>query len=330
MLKARTLLFAASLLHNPGKKKEKWERAAKAAKDVLDLNTYALDNNYKNVLHTRTSTEIIFQSTINQVWQLSDDDWVRHTQPPSQGGGWANLQPTQNLVDDYEMTNGKMINEAGSGYKATDPYVNRDPRFYATVIYNGCKWASSTIYTYVGSGADGLNNKSGATQTGYYTGGKMLDENSTLISSYKPGSHYWVFMRYAEALLNYAEAQNEAVGPDQTVYDAVNAIRRRQNVNMPVLPAGLDQDAMRRYIRHERRIELAMEGHRFWDVRRWRTGEQDFGDAYGMRIIKQTNGTYTYEKILVEARFYKPAFDLFPLPQSEMEKNKAMAPNPGY
>jgi starch-binding outer membrane protein, SusD/RagB family len=294
------------------------------------LNVYALDTTYKNVLHTRTSKEIIFQSTINHVWQITTDDWVRNTQPPSQGGGWANMQPTQNLVEDYEMTNGKMITDPASGYIATNPYVNRDPRFYATVIYNGCKWAGSTIYTYVGSGADGLNYKAGATQTGYYTGGKMLDENSTLISSYKPGSHYWVFMRYAEALLNYAEAQNEAHGADQSVYDAVNAVRARKSVNMPPLPDGLGKDQMRDMIRHERRIELAMEGNWFWDVRRWRTGAQNFGDAYGMRITKLANGTYTYEKFLVEDRTYKPAFDLFPIPQSEKERDKALTQNPGY
>jgi hypothetical protein len=330
MLKGRTLLFAASLLHNPSNDKEKWKTAAAACKAVLDLKTYSLDPNYKAMLHTRTPTEIIFQSTVNQVWQITADDWVRETQPPGQGGGWANLQPTQNLVDAYEMSNGQLITDATSGYDAANPYLNRDPRFYATVIYNGCKWAGSTIYTYVGAGVDGLNNKSGATQTGYYAGGKMLDENSTLISSYKPGSHFWVFMRFGEALLNYAEAQNEAVGADQSVYDAVNAIRTRSSVNMPPLPAALSQDQMRQRIRHERQVELALEGNRFWDVRRWRTGVLDFTDAMGMKVTKTTTGTYQYEKIVVESRSYKPAFDLFPIPQSEMERNKTLKQNEGY
>lgn len=330
MLKGRTLLFAASLLHNSSNDIAKWKTAAAACKAVLDTKTYSLDPNYKAMLHTRTPTEIIFQSTVNQVWQVTADDWVRETQPPSQGGGWANLQPTQNLVDAYEMSNGLPITDPKSGYDADNPYLNRDPRFYATVIYNGCNWAASTIYTYVGSGVDGLNYKSGATQTGYYCGGKMLDENSTLISSYKPGSHFWVFMRFGEALLNYAEAQNEAAGPDQSVYDAVNAIRTRPGVNMPPLPAGLTQDQMRQRIRHERQIELALEGNRFWDVRRWRTGTQDFTDAMGMSIKKTPAGTYTYEKITVETRSYKPAFDLFPIPQAEMEKDNALKQNEGY
>jgi hypothetical protein len=158
----------------------------------------------------------------------------------------------------------------------------------------------------------------------------LLDESATLITSYKPGSHYWVFMRYAEALLNYAEAQNEALStPDQSVYDAVNKIRDRANVKMPPLQTGLSKDEMRQRIRHERRIELAFETHRFWDLRRWRIGTQEGLNAYGMKVTK--SGTvYTYEKFLLENRVYKPAFDLFPIPQTEREKDKALTQNLGY
>lgn len=329
LLKSRVLLYAASLLHNPDKKPEKWQRAADAAKAVMDLNLYRLDDNYKTLFHTRLSPEVIFQSTINQVWKVVANDWVRQTEPPSQGGGWGNLQPLQNIVDDYEMTNGKMITDPASGYDPNNPYVNRDPRFYQSIIYNGCKWAGATINTYVGAGVDGLNYNSASTKTGYYVA-KLLDENATLITSYKPGSHYWVFMRYAEALLNYAEAKNEVSGaPDQSVYDAVNQIRARKNVNMPPLPAGLSKDEMRQRIRHERRIELAFETHRFWDLRRWRIGTQEGTVAYGMRITK-TGTTFKYEKFVVENRVYQPAFDLFPIPQAEREKDQALTQNEGY
>lgn len=329
MLRSRTLLYAASLLHNPENKPEKWQLAADAAKAVIDLNVYRLDDNYKTLFHTRTSPEVIFQSTINQVWKVVDNDWVRHTEPPSQGGGWGNLQPLQNMVDEYEMSNGKYITDPSSGYDPAKPYVGRDPRFYQSIIYDGCKWAGATINTYVGSGVDGLNYNAAATKTGYYVA-KLLDENATLITSYKPGSHYWTFMRYAEALLNYAEAKNEALSaPDQSVYDAVNAIRDRKNVKMPPLSAGLTKEEMRLRIRHERRVELAFETHRFWDLRRWRIGTQEGTAAYGMKVTK--SGTvYTYEKFLLENRVYRPAFDLFPIPQSEREKDKALMQNPGY
>jgi hypothetical protein len=329
LLKSRVLLYAASLLHNPENKPEKWQRAAEAAKAVMDMNQYRLDDNYKTLFHTRTSPEVIFQSTVNNVWKQVDNDWVRHTEPPSQGGGWGNLQPLQNLVDEYEMSNGKYITDPSSGYDPAKPYTGRDPRFYQSIIYDGCKWAGATINTYVGSGVDGLNYSTAATKTGYYVA-KLLDESATLITSYKPGSHYWVFMRYAEALLNYAEAQNEALGtPDQSVYDAINKIRDRANVKMPPLQTGLSKEEMRQRIRHERRIELAFETHRFWDLRRWRIGTQEGLNAYGMKVTK--SGTvYTYEKFLLENRVYKPAFDLFPIPQTEREKDKALTQNTGY
>ncbi|NII29504.1 RagB/SusD family nutrient uptake outer membrane protein [Pseudoflavitalea sp. X16] len=330
LLKARTLLYAASLLHNPENKTAKWVAAAAAAKVVMDMkDVYKLDDNYKTLFHTRTSKEIIFQSSINQVWQVVSNDWVRHTEPPGRGGGWGNLQPLQNIVDDYEMANGKYITDPTSGYDPNNPYVGRDPRFHQSIIYNGRTWLGVSINTYVGAGADGLNNSTAATQTGYYVA-KNLDENATLISSYKPGSHYWIFMRYTEAFLDYAEAQNEAVGPDQSVYDAINLIRDRTNVKMPPLPVGLSKDEMRERIRHERRIELAFEAHRFWDVRRWRIGGQATStDAYGMKITK-TGSTFKYEKFLLEKRVYKPAFDLFPIPQTEREKQPALSQNLGY
>ncbi|THU33458.1 RagB/SusD family nutrient uptake outer membrane protein [Niastella caeni] len=329
LLKSRTLLYAASLLHNPDNNIEKWQQASSAAKAVMDLNVYRLDDNYKTLFHTRTSPEVIFQSTVNQVWKVVDNDWVRHTEPPSQGGGWGNLQPLQNLVDEYEMKNGKYITDPTSGYNAANPYADRDPRFHQSIIYNGRKWGTATINTYVGSGVDGLNYNTAATKTGYYVA-KLLDENATLITSYKPGSHYWVFMRYAEALLNYAEAQNEALSaPDQSVYDAVNQIRGRKNVAMPPLPVGLTKEEMRQRIRHERRIELAFETHRFWDLRRWRIGTQEGTSAYGMRITK-SGSNFTYQKFLLENRVYRPAFDLFPIPQTEREKDPALTQNPEY
>ncbi len=330
LLKARTLLYAASLLHNPDNKAAKWGAAVAAAKVVVDMKSvYRLDDNYKTLFHTRTSPEIIFQSTINHVWQVVSNDWVRHTEPPSRGGGWGNLQPLQNMVDEYEMTNGKAITDPTSGYNPNNPYTGRDPRFHQSIIYNGRTWLGASINTFVGAGADGLNNSTAATQTGYYVA-KNLDENATLISSYKPGSHYWIFMRYTEALLDYAEAQNELAGPDQTVYDAINQIRARPSVNMPALPVGLSKDEMRERIRHERRVELAFEGQRFWDMRRWRIGGLAAStDAYGMKITK-TGTTFKYERFLLEKRAYQPAFDLFPIPQGERDKQPALDQNPGY
>ncbi|MNL03556.1 SusD family protein [compost metagenome] len=138
-------------------------------------------------------------------------------------------------------------------------------------------------------------------------------------------------MRYAEALLNYAEAKNEALDvPDQTIYDAVNAIRARKGVEMPALPPALGKEAMRLRIRHERMIELAFENHRFWDVRRWKIAPAVLTKMYGVRITK-TGTVYKYERFLVEDRVFDQSKNyLYPIPQTEINKDRALVQNPNY
>jgi hypothetical protein len=323
MLKARTLLFAASLIHNPAKEVSKWQAAADAAKAVIDLNIYHVDGDYTGLFHKRNTPNIIFQSTVNNT------TWLKQMFVPSQSGtGW--VQPLQNLVDDYEMKDGKMITEDGSTYDPANPYANRDPRLAASIIYNGSQWKGATIQTYVG-GADGLTSAEGSlTQTGYYLR-KMLDENGSVSPDNRPGDHYWIYMRYEETLLDYAEALNEVLSaPDQVVYQAVNDVRTRTGVNMPALPQGLSKAQMREKIRHERRIELAFEGHRFWDLRRWRIGMQVMTNARGMRVVKTGENAFTYTPFLIESRVYQDAFDLYPIPQSERNRNAALSQNEGY
>lgn len=323
MLKAKTLLYAASLLHNPSNDAAAWQRAAGAAKEVIDLGVYQVDGDYTALFHKRNAANIIFQSTIN------NNTWLKQMFIPSQGGlGW--IQPTQNLVDDYDMKNGLKITDAGAGYDPSNPYADRDPRLAASILFNGSKWKEATIQTYVG-GLDGLTSAEGSlTQTGYYLR-KLLDENGSVTPDNRPGDHYWIYMRYEETLLDYAEALNETLAaPDQVVYKAVNDVRCRPGVGMPPLPAGLSQAQMRERIRRERRVELAFEGHRFWDIRRWRIGKDAMKNAMGMSITKTGDQTFTYQPFLVEQRVYNDAFDLFPIPQSEMNKNSALTQNPGY
>jgi len=165
------------------------------------------------------------------------------------------------------------------------------------------------------------------TQTGYYLR-KLIDENASVSPDYRSGDHYWVYMRYEDVLLMYAEAKNEALAaPDASVYDAVNIVRTR--LSMPELPIGLNKGQMRTRIRRERQVELAFEGSRFWDIRRWQIGEEVMTEAHGMRVVKNGND-FTYEPFLVESRIYKPAFNLFPVPQSEYNKNNKMDQNKDY
>ncbi|MDR6781544.1 hypothetical protein ABIE26_001968 [Pedobacter africanus] len=323
MLKARVLLYAASALNNPANDKTKWEAAAAAAKEVLDLQLYGLDDNYKLLFHKRSSPEIIFQSTSNFT------DWLQRNLPPSLKG-YGNIHPSQNLVDEYEMKDGSAFSWSNPVH-AANPYANRDPRLAMSVIYNTRTWGTATIYTYVGSGtADALAFGNNSTRTGYYLA-KAVDESGTLSAPINYGSHFEIFMRYAEALLNYAEAKNEALdAPDQTIYDAINAIRARKGVEMPALPPALGKDAMRLRIRHERMIELAFENHRFWDVRRWKIAPDVLTKMYGVRITK-TGTVYKYERFLVEDRVFDQSKNyLYPIPQTEINKDRALVQNPNY
>lgn len=342
MLKGKALLYFASPLHNPDNDVSRWKRAADASKAIMDLGIYHIDANYVNLFHTRHSSEIIFQSTVNYNGDAQGKwaTWVGMLRDAS----WGNIQPTQNMVDAYEMKNGLAIDDANSGYDPQDPYKDRDPRLDFTIYRNGSVFKqrpnAAPVQTYVGGldgiyGGPNINPKSVYyTQTGYNLGDKMSGPNSYLTPvPGSIGSHYWIFSRYGETLLNYAEAQNEALSsPDQSVYDAIDEIRARPDVNMPPLPMGLSKSEMRERIHNERRVEMAFENSRFWDVRRWKTGMQVFNaPIYGMWITKDVpSGVLTFAKFEVEKRVYKSAYNLFPIPQSEMDRNSALVQNPDY
>ena len=333
-LKSRVLLHYASALHNPSNDPQLWQQAADAAKAVIDLDFYALHNDYKALFHTRTSREIIFQSTVNYT------NFTLQTFVPSQGGQ-VGITPLQNLVDMYEMTNGELpflsenpgiaptINPA-SGYNPERPYENRDPRFYMSILFNGATWRQQPIYTYQGAPLDGIGGGFNNTTTGYYLA-KMVDQNSSRTPTIQNGNYYWIYFRYAEILLNYAEALNEALSaPNSEVYRAINEIRERPGVNMPRIPAELSKAQMRKRIRNERRIELAFEGQRYFDLKRWRIGAQVVPNAYGMHITRRDDGSFVYNRFLVENRVYPNHFDLFPIMQTEINRNNALEQNPDY
>ena len=227
------------------------------------------------------------------------------------------------------------INETGSGYDAANPYAGRDPRLAATVLFNGSVWKSIPLEVWNG----GLNGppKSHTTKTGYYLR-KYLTESISL-NPVNPGSgyHYWVIFRYAEVLLNYAEAMNEAYGPEVagpaplnnlTALQAVNQVRTRTGLAMPGFPTGMAADAFRTKLWNERRVELAFEDHRFWDLRRWKIGDQTT-EIYGMDVVK--DGTnFTYTRKLVETRVWDDKMYLYPIPQSEIFINGNLDQNEGW
>jgi starch-binding outer membrane protein, SusD/RagB family len=326
-LKARLLLYAASPLYNAGT----WADAAAAAKDVMDLKQYSIAPDYAKLFLDANSNEIIF---CRQYAIGARHVCLEIANGPNGYNGWAGNTPLQNLVDAYEMKSGKPITDATSGYDATNPYANRDARFYASILYNGASYRGTTIQAYTPGGKDSKDGPSNwnTSKTGYYLR-KFLDESKPIDNPWEvAGVQPWIYMRYAEVLLNYAEAQNEAAGPDGTVYAAVNEVRQRASVNQPALPASLSKDEMREAIRRERQVELAFEEHRYYDVRRWKIAmETENVPAYGVDItIVNGKPVYTRKEALSGRLFLERNYWL-PIPRTErLATNNKLDQTTGY
>jgi len=327
-LKARILLYGASPLYDGA---ATWPEAAAAAKAVMDMGKYTLHSDYEDLFHTATSNETIFE----RVYTVG----ARHvcleiSNGPNGSGGWGGNAPLQNLVDDYEVkvdANTAVPFDWNNATHAQAPYANRDPRFYATVYHNGAMFRGRALETFLPGGKDSKDGPDtwNSSKTGYYLR-KFTDVNLPISNPWDvAGIQPWIYMRYAEVLLNYAEAQNEAVGPDGTVYDAINQVRRR--ADMPDLPGGLTKDQMREAIRHERRVELAYEEHRFYDVRRWKIAMQTENEpAYGITITKDGNNL-TYAKTVSLVRKFEEKHYWLPIPRPEiLSSNNQLEQNPFY
>jgi len=325
-LKARVLLYAASPLHNTGAA-QKWEDAAKASKDIINKGTYSLEANYNAFLNNVTSKELILEAR-----EGNENYFERANFPIGIEGGNTGTCPTQNLVDSYEMVaNGKSISDPTSGYNPANPYNGRDPRLALTVILNKSTFKSKTIECwYGGANAAPLTN---ATKTGYYLRKYVIEAVNLAPSNTTTRQHAWVLFRYGEVLLNYAEAMNEVYGPENaatygmTALQAVNLIRTR--AKMPAFPAGLSKDDFRLKLQNERRVELAFEGQRFWDIKRWKIGSTTTA-IYGMDITKNEDGTFNYTKKMIEQRVYDDKMNLYPISLAEKYKNSNLGQNPGW
>ncbi|MFB6457158.1 RagB/SusD family nutrient uptake outer membrane protein [Chitinophaga sp. Hz27] len=311
-LKSRVLLYAG-----------RFQAAAAAAKAVMDLGKYSLYPDYKTLFTIKNNQECILSIQHNNVAKERGHTYDKDMAVGSLSGT-SRSNPTQNLVDDYEMTDGKLPT-ASPLYNAAAPYANRDARFYASVAYDGSIYRGLELRTYA-NGYDQTNAGLYKTQTTYLVR-KACNETFNFLGDATYGSDQnWQYLRYAEILLNYAEAQNETIGPDGTVYNAVNAIRKR--AGQPDLPGGLSQADMRQCIRHERRIEFAFEDQRFWDIRRWHIADQVASkNIYGANItLSGTTKVYGTPKLL-ESRFFELKNYSFPIPYSELLANSNMIQN---
>lgn len=344
-LKARTLLYAASDLYNKSgntnpalgytdaNRQQRWVKAAEASKAVLDMApaTYVLNSSYPNLflLGSAFNKEVIFERRMGSLNSFEAANYSIGF-----NGGNTGTCPTQNLVDAYEMKSDGSAFDWSNPIQAADPYANRDPRLAMTVLANNATFNGRKIEPWEG-GKDGLP-LTRASKTGYYLR-KYVVENLDLTKS-QVSYHQWICFRLAEMYLNYAEAMNEAFGPDdKSTYtlaarEAVNMVRARTGVAMPAIPIGLTKDQFRTRLRNERRVELAFEDHRYWDVRRWGIGASAIGGTVkGVKVTKVTDTQFAYLPFPVETRTYKPQMDLYPIPQEEVVKsNGNITQNPGW
>lgn len=343
-LKARAALYQASPLFNTDNDVALWRKAAQANKMVLDSCLVARFKlgKYADLWGTTnwSNSEMIFMRRYYTSSGRDSHVLEAYNFPIGVDGGGGGNCPSQNLVDAYEMqATGKLWNEAGSGYDPANPYKGRDPRFAMTIVKNGdMNWPksnSNAIETYYG----GLNGEplTNATPTGYYLK-KYLDASINLSanSTYKDSRHTWITFRLGEFYLNYAEAVFKYLGSadatsaefPMSAREAVNKIRERADVNMPDIPVGLSNADFWAKYENERMVELAFEGHRFFDLRRWKEGDK-LASITEMKITKNADGTFTYTRNIVN-RTWKDKMYLFPISQSERQKNTNLVQNTGW
>lgn len=356
-LKSRILLYAASPLFNggaispsavvayPNADVNRWQLAANAAEAVINLNLYSLNvdhttrpgNGFYQVFLKRVNSEYIFQ-----YGRSAQKEFEAYYLPPTRTGA-SIMKPTQSLVEAFPMIDGKPINESPL-YDANNPYVNRDPRFEYSIIYNGLSYmnnsaAKTIIYTYTSVGSSIANNTSDAYTssngfTGYFSR-KMCDENiSNGLSA--TTERAWPLIRYAEVLLNYAEAINEAGLPEKAI-EKLMLLRSRAGIlpgidNRYGIKTGITTDELRPIIQNERRIELAFEDHRWNDIRRWKIASTVLKGFNSIDIITRT-GTDTFVHTVSRAPRplnFRDAMYLLPIPLAEIQKMPMMEQNPEY
>lgn len=376
-LKARTLLYAASTLYtvNPSGKPEfgytdggsgqenRWKAARDAAKEVMDLGIYSLYGadpapgdpiveSYSNLFLSKTNSEIIF----NRFTSINNSaPNVAMWFSPNGYDGYGENSPIQQMVDSYRMSDGSKFSWSDPA-QAAHPYENRDPRFYATVFYDGAPWrerwedgkpfdpvgiiqAFKTLTLPDGTTLSGIDTRNGPIQSwngsysNYYLR-KFVDPTNNLLSVAQEIP--WPFFRYAEILLNYAEACIE-LGEEQDARDMLNKIRRR--AGMPEFTSAVSGAALKEEYRNERKIELAFEEHRFFDIRRWMIAPEVMNeDAKGIEISvkgtdradRSTYHDYQYKVIDIQIRHWDNKMYFIPITFDEMKRNPLLIQAPGF
>lgn len=352
--------------YTDGNQLDRWQKAKDAAKAVIDLNLYSLYKgdpapgdsiaaNYTQIFLSKNTSEDIWVKFYTSGTIPNDNNLVVMNGPNGYGGQ-GNNAVIGNLVDEFEMSDGSKF-DRGNPSMAGLPYNNREPRFYSDVLYEGAKWGTRPAYSYdldpiglvhtgyferwdasknvkyVEAGLDSRSspfqpNNSGQT---LYLCRKFLDPNVLAVEGGTGQDVPWRHLRYAEVLLNYAEACIE-LGQEDEARTYINLIRKRAG-----LPGITESgNALRERYRHERRIELMYEDHRFFDIRRWLIAPACYGDVYKANVLyellpdKTTSAVPTIRHEILETRSWLDKSYFFPILRDEMNKNSLLAQNPGY
>jgi hypothetical protein len=329
-LKSRLLLYAASPYFNLNNDKSKWQAAADAAKAVINLNLYSLYGNastYGRIFTDFGNPEVIFARVYDGSINNDRYNTAYRDMSPNGYNGYSCYDPLQQMVDAFEMSDGSSFSW-NNPLEAANPYSNRDPRFYADVLFNGAEFQGRAAQFYKG----GLDSKTSplapwnASKTGY-TIRKMVDESYNF-QSIPQCSVQWVIFRLSEIYLNYAEAEAE-LGNVNEALTYLNKIRER--VSMPDVVYTNASDLIEK-IRQERRIELCFEGFRYFDLRRW--GEAQIGgqDALGISITPTSpaDTSFTYQIVTIQKRYWNNNMYYYPIPRSEIQRDPSLVQNPGY
>lgn len=332
-MKCRMQLYAASPLWNTTNDVKKWEAAAGTAEEVMKLG-YTLDSNYKGLFLNPASPEIIFQ----RLYTSEFGHWFDWENTPNGWNGYSATCVLQEMVDSYEMEDGTMPDPAKYATATSDPWLNRDPRFYASVVCDGQPFRNGSVDAWInedgktgGSDSEFGTDAWNYSKTHYFIR-KFMDESLNGIWSDK-GKQPWIYCRLAEIYLNYAEAKFNC-GDEVTARLYVNKVRQRaRGGRTDILPDVTETgDALLTRIQQERKVELAFEEHRFFDVRRWKIAEKtDNGTVHGISIVLKKDGSKKYELYDVQDRvFTAPNHYLLPIPLDEIQKNDLLEQNPGY
>ena len=350
---------ALTLLSRVALYNQQWDVAIDASKQVMESNVYHLFPDYLKLFYYENdnASEIILSQRFIRGEQV-------HTLPRRIGsrnaGGTSEIIPQQALVDAYDCIDGLPIDESPL-YDPLAPQLNRDPRLDYTVVMPGTTFMGYQFETHADSvlcwnynvtPAERIENQDVvnpyATFSGYlfrkYADPTDIEDNGNSTLNF-------ILMRYAEVLLNYAEAKIENNDIDQSVYDAINQVRQRESVQMPIIENGKTPAEMRSIVRKERKSELALEGFRFFDIRRWGIAEEVMnGPSYGRpKISGRPNwleqapqidewGTPDYSNVsnkdelrTLETRIFDAdKHSVFPIPFQELEVNQALEQNPNW